>query len=408
MFKRLALATALGLALGALGACASPPDTRESTTVAPAGPIATPNDAQKPGEPLAKVELWEDFPNVMNVRPVSSGPVSSGWVFVERSGQLWYFDGEEPKMILDITDEVQMEAEQGLFDFVVSPDEKYAYVHFTGTEKPYGDNHVREYGWTGSNLEGDGREVIVVENPYPHHNGGQMQFGPDGYLYIAIGDGGTATNSQEADNGDPHGNAQRTDELLGNVLRIDPRPSPGKGYTIPKDNPFVGVDGRDEIWAYGLRNPWRFSFDRQTGDLWLPDVGHRFWEEINFQPASSKGGANYGWSEMEGPIPYKAKGEKGPGLTAPLYAYPHRGGPCAIIGGYSYRGEAIGALEGWYVFGDFCTGELQAIKRVDGEVQRRFVGAKVEGLVAIAEDSDGELFVISISKGIYRLVPADG
>jgi glucose/arabinose dehydrogenase len=327
------------------------------------------------------------------------------WYIVERSGKVWRYDGTDREMIIDISGEVSTDAEQGMYDFAISPDERYAYIHFTGVEKPYGDSHVREYEWTGSDVAGEGREVLVVEDPYPHHNGGQMEFGPDGFLYVAIGDGGTKELKQLENNGDPHNYGSSNDDLLGGILRIDPRPSDGKDYTIPKGNPFVDEKGRDEVWAYGLRNPWRFSFDKQTGDLWVPDVGHRFSEEINVQPADSKGGENYGWSSLEAALPYK--GDDPPkGHVLPVYAYPHRGGPCAIIGGYVYRGTKIPSLRGSYVFGDFCTGTLQAIRLRDGEVvSHRYLGIDVEQLVSLAQDRDGELFALSYTKGISRIVP---
>jgi glucose/arabinose dehydrogenase len=366
-------------------------------------PVATPDESAKPGRPLVALEEWSDVTAVSNVVAPEG---SDAWFIVDRGGKILRFDGEEEAEILDISSEVSTEAEEGLFDLAVSPDGDYAYIHFTGREKPYGDNHIREYRWTGEGVDGEGREVLVVPHPYPHHNGGQIAFGPDDHLYIAIGDGGTKTLKQEPDNGDPHNHGQETDELLGNVLRIDPRPSGDREYGIPDDNPFVGRDGRDEIWAYGLRNPWRFSFDRETGDMWLPDVGHRFWEEINFEPAGSKGGRNYGWSWMEGPIDYK--GDPPSGHTLPLYAYPHRGGPCAIIGGYVYRGSQIDALEGNYVFGDFCTGELQMLELDGGKVtSRKSLAVNVPQLVAIAEDRDGELFAVSYGKGIFRISPRD-
>lgn len=375
----------------------------------PASPgqaVATPGENETPGPPVVGLESFAD-PATFDTPVALRAPAGDdAWYVVGKNGKVWRYDGSQSTEIIDISDEVQTQAEQGLYDFVVSPDGTRAYIHFTGSEKPYGDAHVREYEWTGSNVEGEGREVLVVPDPYPHHNGGQLQFGPDDMLYIGIGDGGTKTLTQESDNGDPHGYGQSTDELLGNVLRIDPRPSGDREYTIPDDNPFVGKDGRDEIWSYGLRNPWRLSFDRKTGDLWVPDVGHRFWEEINFQRAKSSGGQNYGWSRFEGPSPYK--GDPPNEHVPPVYAYPHRGGPCAIIGGHVYRGNDIPSLVGSYIFGDFCTGELQAIRMRGGTfASHQFLGVKIENLTAFAEDRDGELFVVSITKGIQRVVPRD-
>ena len=398
--RRHAFAAAVFVLLAA--SCAR--DEPQATT-APTGspvPVATPNESATPGPAIASLERWADFETPIALHAPEG---DEAWYVVQRTGKVWRYDGSDRKEIIDVSDEVQTEAEQGLYDFVLSPDRRYAYIHFTGDEKPYGDSHVREYRWTGSDVEGEGREVLVVEDPYPHHNGGQMQFGPDDLLYIAIGDGGTKELAQEPDNGDPHGYGYKTNDLLGGILRIDPRPDDdGQEYTIPEDNPFVDSGGRGEVWAYGLRNPWRFSFDRDTGDLWVPDVGHRFWEEINVQRAGSKGGENYGWSRLEGPQKYK--GDPPRDHVLPVYAYPHRGGPCAIIGGYVYRGTKIPDLKGWYVFGDFCTGTLQAIRVTGkGRASHRYLGINVERLVSLAEDRDGELFALSYDKGIFRIVP---
>jgi glucose/arabinose dehydrogenase len=396
---RRALAVA-GLAL-LLGAGCVPKSTNPNASPSPwPAAVATPDDNATPGPAIVKVEHVTSFDGAISMRAMSGDVL----YVVTKTGKFWRYSGGQKKLLLDLTDEVSNIAEEGLLDFVVSPDRQYAYFSFTGLEKPYGSFHVREYRWTGSEVTGDPREVLVVKHPYPHHNAGQLQFGPDGDLYVAIGDGGTANLKQEPRNGDPHGYGQGTNELLGNVLRIRPRPGNGKQYTIPKDNPFVGKPGRDEIWAYGLRNPWRFSFDRQTDDLWLPDVGHQFWEEINYQKAGTAGGANFGWSRLEAALKYK--GEPPAGNVLPVYAYPHRNAACAVIGGYVYRGSKIPELSGSYVFGDLCTGQLQTIKlRRGAVVSRRFLGVKVENLVAFAEDPAGELYVVSLSKGVYRILP---
>jgi len=396
MPRHLLLASAL--AALTFAACTSP--GTEGTTSPP--PPATPDESATPGPPIVALEEFGEFERPVAVRTFSG---DDAWYVVELTGKIWRFDGTDRTLVVDRSDDVSSEGEQGLFDIVMSPDGEHVYIHFTGTDGPSGNNHVVEYPWDGSGrVSGEPREVVTVEQPYMHHNGGKLEFGPDGMLYIGIGDGGTESNTQEPDNGDPHGNGQGTDELLGNILRIDPQPDGDRPYSIPADNPFVGEPGRDEIWAYGLRNPWRFSFDRQTGDLWIADVGHRFIEEINFEPAGSGGGRNYGWSALEGNLEYK--GNPPGDHVLPVYQYPHRGGPCAIIGGYVYRGDAIAELAGSYVFGDFCTGQLQALTVSDGRVvSHRHLGVDVPALASLAEDGDGELYAMGINGQVFRIVP---
>jgi len=224
-------------------------------------------------------------------------------------------------------------------------------------------------------------------------------FGPDGYLYIGMGDGGSA--------GEPQGNGQSLGTLLGKMLRIEPRPTGGKPYGIPPDNPFVGRTGgiRPEIWAYGLRNPWRWSFDRETGDLWIGDVGQGAWEEIDFQPAGSKGGQNYGWNRLEGTHPYRASTPP-PSAVPPIYEYSHAAGGCAVTGGYVYRGGQISGLAGAYLFTDYCGGALTALVQRGGRVvQQRVLGRGLPSIVSFGQDQDGELYLLSLQGPVYKLMP---
>ena len=235
-----------------------------------------------------------------------------------------------------------------------------------------------------------------MDQPYSNHNGGNLVFGPDGYLYIGLGDGGSG--------GDPHGNAQSLGTLLGKMLRIDPRPSGDSPYGIPPDNPFVDTQGaRAEIWAYGLRNPWRYSFDRSTGDLWIGDVGQSAWEEVDRQPASSDGGENYGWNVREGSHPY-ADGSA-PDAVDPVYDYPHSDGGCVVTGGYVYRGAAIPDLVGAYVFADFCLGTLEVLRHDGDTAVVTDLGPTVQAVSSFGEDAAGELYVLSLAGGVYRVVP---
>jgi glucose/arabinose dehydrogenase len=297
------------------------------------------------------------------------------------------------RTVLDLTGRVSLGNEQGLLGIAFSPDGRYLYANRTDTE---GDTRVTEFVFAdGHAVASSERDVLVVDQPYANHNGGAIAFGPDGYLYIALGDGGSG--------GDPHGNGQSLSTLLGKLLRIDPRPTGGAAYGIPPDNPFVGHDGaRPEIWAYGLRNPWRFSFDRETSDLWIGDVGQNAWEEIDMEPAGSAGGRNYGWNVLEGTHPYA--GGSTDGMTPPVYEYANGDGTCSVTGGYVYRGSAIPVLDGWYVFADYCLGHLEAIRlRADGSVRHKRLIASVGAITSFGQDPTGEVYAMSRAGGVYRL-----
>ena len=299
----------------------------------------------------------------------------------------------DPTPVLDVSTEVSLGGEQGLLGLAFSPDGRLLYVNLTDVN---GDTRILEYAVVQGVADvTTRREVLFVDQPYSNHNGGNLVFGPDGYLYIGLGDGGSG--------GDPHGNAQSLQTLLGKMLRIDPRPSDTAPYGIPGDNPFVNTpDARPEIWAYGLRNPWRYSFDRSTGDLWIGDVGQSAWEEVDRQPASSDGGENYGWNVREGSHPYTSDGSV-PDAVDPVYDYSHGEG-CVVTGGYVYRGAAIPDLVGGYVFADFCVGKLE-ILRDDGEPTVADLGPTVQAVSSFGQDATGELYVLSLAGGVYRLVP---
>ena len=314
----------------------------------------------------------------------------TGKIVVLRAGDV------DPDPLLDLTQQVSLGGEQGLLGLAFSPDGRELYVNYTDTN---GDTRVVGYAMPDGRVDlSTRRDILVVEQPYSNHNGGNLVFGPDGYLYIGLGDGGSG--------GDPDGNGQSLSTPLGKMLRIDPQLSGEPPYRIPPDNPFVGrPDARPAIWAYGLRNPWRYSFDRQTGDLWIADVGQSAWEEIDVEPASSSGGENYGWNILEGTHPFF--GDELPGGVAPTYEYSHDAGGCTVIGGYVYRGEAIPELQGAYLFGDLCLGLIEAIRVEGGQVVgHRELGPVVENLSSFGEDADGELYAMSLSGGLYRIVPA--
>ncbi|HEX9992705.1 MAG TPA: PQQ-dependent sugar dehydrogenase [Acidimicrobiales bacterium] len=322
----------------------------------------------------------------------------------ERTGRLRRLDpagdGFEvaPAPVLDFSDRVGAGGEGGFLGFAFSPDDAHLYVSYT---TPDLDSRIDEYAISGDEVdEGSRREVLAVEQPYPNHKGGDLHFGPDGFLWYGLGDGGGS--------GDPDENAQDTGVLLGKLLRIDPRPSGADPYAVPAENPFVGQAGaRPEIWAYGLRNPWRFSFDRGTGDLWIADVGQGDVEEVDRLAAGTGAGTNFGWDLVEGSRAYE--GSPPPGAVGPVFEYTHDEGGCAVSGGVVYRGGAIPALQGAYLFGDYCLARVRALTVEGGRVvAERDLDAPVDGgqLVSFGEDASGEVYVLSLAGDVYRLDPA--
>jgi glucose/arabinose dehydrogenase len=308
---------------------------------------------EAPGVPKIKVEpIVTGLANPVAI--THSGDGSGRLFIVLQTGQILVYDGSQvlPVPFLDISTLVSTGGERGLLSVAFHPN--YAtnglfYVNYTDTQ---GDTVIAQYTVSDDPNIADPDSaaiLLTIAQPFSNHNGGQLQFGPDGYLYIGVGDGGSA--------GDPDDNAQNLGTLLGKMLRIDV--DSGVPYTIPPDNPFVGdPEARDEIWAFGLRNPWRFSFDRLTGDLFIGDVGQDSWEEVNFQTATSSGGENYGWRLMEGNQCFNPPTDCNDGtLTLPILEYNHSLG-CSITGGYRYRGTQIPQLEGTYVVGDFCSGRI--------------------------------------------------
>ncbi len=242
--------------------------------------------------------------------------------------------------------------------------------------------------------------LLTLPQPYGNHNGGQLKFGPDGYLYVGLGDGGSAN--------DPLLAGQDKSVLLGKLLRLDVDFNES-GYAVPAANPFVNDEGaRNEIWAYGLRNPWRFSFDRLTGDLYIADVGQNIWEEIDFQPAGSTGGENYGWNIMEGTHCFQTETCDQTGLIPPVIDYQHGDGSCSVTGGYVYRGQQYLSLYGNYFYGDYCSGKVWSLLRQpDGAWVNNQV-FRLQGLFisSFGEDVNGELYLLSYGDGVvYQIQP---
>jgi glucose/arabinose dehydrogenase len=303
----------------------------------------------------------------------------------------------DPNPVVDLSGEVKAGGEQGLLGIAFSPDGNLLYASFTDRN---GDSRLWELPFRDGRADaGAHRELLSQDQPFANHNGGQITFGPDGLLYVFFGDGGSAN--------DPFGNAQNLDTWLGKILRIDPRPSGGSPYTVPADNPFVGRAGaKPEIWAYGVRNPWRNSFDKATGDLWIGDVGQNMLEEVDYCPRGAAAGANFGWAAYEGtrtgprPVPPAA------GHVPPVYEYPTSDG-CAVTGGYVYRGAAVPGLTGAYLFGDFCNGQVRALRLAGGKVaEQRALGLEVPNLSSFGEDHQREVYALSLSGGVFRIDPA--
>ncbi|CAM5704924.1 MULTISPECIES: PQQ-dependent sugar dehydrogenase [Streptomyces] len=325
----------------------------------------------------------------------AAGPDGTVWI-AERAGSVRVLDDSglgEP--VLDISDETTTDGERGLLGVAFDKTFTHFYISYTDLE---GTSTIDEFAVEGGQLRTDTRRTVLTQTqPYANHNGGDIKFGPDGYLYIALGDGGSG--------GDPHGNGQELGTLLGKLLRIDP--SGGDPYAIPADNPFVDdANAKGEIWAYGLRNPWRFSFDAGTGDLLIGDVGQSDWEEIDRAPADSEGGENYGWASMEGTHPFRG-GTEPANHVPPVYEYDRTGLGCSVTGGFVYRGDALPDLRGSYVFSDYCDGTLRTLQLENGEVTGvGDLGVSGGEVISFVEGGDGELYVLGSSGVVSRVDPA--
>jgi glucose/arabinose dehydrogenase len=314
----------------------------------------------------------------------------------EKTGRVRVLDGNAAPLV-DIHSEVSTGNEQGLLGLAFSPDGAYLYLSYTDTK---GDTRLDEWAvGAGARdlVAGSRRNVLAVDQPAPNHNGGTILFGPDGHLWFGLGDGGGE--------GDPFGNGQNTGSLLGTMLRIDPRPAGSAAYSSPADNPYAAGGGRPEIAVIGVRNPWKFSFDRATGDLWIGDVGQDRYEEIDRLPAGHLLGANLGWPFMEATHPYK--GTAPAGLVGPVQEYSHQVGQ-AVVGGYVYRGSANPSMVGAYLFADTYKGNIQLLTVSQAGRSSRDSGVAVPGgmPVSFGQDDAGELYVLSLSGGVFRLDPA--
>ncbi len=344
--------------------------------------------------PNAAEYEWKLIVSGLN-RPVDIQPANDGSsriFIIEKYGVIRIFENgqllEAP--FLNIDDRVNDSGnEMGLLGLAFHPDYEqngFFYVNYTGDG---GNTRISRFQASGNMADPNSEKVLLlVEQPYQNHNGGALAFGPDGYLYAGLGDGGSA--------GDPQKNGQNTASLLGKILRLDV--NNGDPYAIPSDNPFG-----NEVWAYGLRNPWRISFDRATGDLYIGDVGQGQWEEIDYLPAGSQGGANFGWSIMEGGHGYDGLAQ--PDMLLPAAEYSHAEGGCSVTGGYVYRG-ALSEWQGIYLYGDYCRGIVWGLILSNGQWQSQVMFETGATITTFGQDESGEVYFASDNGNVYYLTPS--
>jgi glucose/arabinose dehydrogenase len=336
--------------------------------------------------------------------PIPRGTTDDALYVTEQTGRVRAIRGGhlDPTPVLDLTDRVSAGGERGLLGLTFSLDGRTLYVDYTNRD---GDTRVDAYPMRGDGTadRGGRRELLAIKQPQPNHNGGNVVIGPDGMLWIGMGDGGAA--GDEGPGHAPQGNGQSLDTLLGKLLRIDPRPAGTKAYTIPPDNPFARGGGRPEIYAYGLRNPWRFSFDTVGNAMVIGDVGQNKYEEIDWISLTTRAPWNFGWPEREGTHAFRSGDASG--TIGPILDYSHDDGRCAVTGGYVYRGTRIPDLVGTYLYSDSCDGKIRGTAvgpRVVGhEID---FGVQVPAIVSFGQDANGELYVLSQTKGVFQLVPA--
>jgi glucose/arabinose dehydrogenase len=317
----------------------------------------------------------------------------------ERSGRIVaVVDGAVTATVLDMRKLTAPGGERGLLGFAYSPDAARLYTSYTDVN---GDSTIDEYEVDGNGIAqvGSRRQVFFQKQPYSNHNGGNIVFGPDDMLYLGLGDGGSG--------GDPERHGQDLGSLLGKLIRIDPREASGAPYAVPADNPFITTAGaRPEIYAYGLRNPWRYSFDAGTGDLWIGDVGQNAIEEVDHVAAAAGAGkgANFGWSAYEGSQRYNAD-QSAPNHTPPVREYEHGPLGCSITGGFLYRGTAIPRLTGAYVYADYCAAGIRAFDPADPAHEVKLTD-QPGNVVSFGQGPTLELYVLSFDNTVYRLDPA--
>jgi glucose/arabinose dehydrogenase len=428
----------LGLLAGCAGAVASPTTPAQATLPAvtatlPAGPLPTlapvtqeptpvespvtlpsgvatlplPENTAMPG-PLDVTQFpnpdeyqWQVIANGLQI-PVNMETAfdATGRLFInEKPGRIRILQSGEllEQPFLDITDRVgSSSSEQGLLGLAFHPryeENGRFFVHYSDRN---GDTVLSRFQVSADdpNRADPSSEVILLQQdqPYANHNGGQLAFGPDGYLYLGLGDGGSA--------GDPQNNAQSLETWLGKILRLDV--DQGDTYAIPADNPFLNGKAKPEIWAYGLRNPWRFSFDTRTGEMYIADVGQNQWEEIDYLPAGSPGGTNFGWRLKEASHPYEGGVPADALLVDPVFEYDHSLG-CSVTGGFVYRGQNLPEWQGIYIFGDYCGGRIWGLMRQNGQWVGQEMFTTGTGLTAFGQDETGEVYLLDGAGSVLRL-----
>ena len=367
----------------------APDDPDEATTTTPS--VGDINQAAVKLDPLVRL-----------VQPIDAvvAPNSEWWI-AQRTGEVLVVDpdtGIAGDVVLDINDETTASGERGLLGLAV--DDEALYVNFTDLS---GTTTIDAFVFDARGRPGDRIPLLTIDQPFGNHNGGALAIGPDGNLYIGVGDGGAAD--------DPLNAGQDPDQILGSIVRIDPTPTEREPYAIPADNPYANGDGVPEIFTIGLRNPWRIAFDPMTNDLWVADVGQNRWEEITLLLGTNGWGRgdNLGWRLREGAATFA--GDRPENNSDPVFVYPHGDGVpsgCSITGGEVYRGSAIPDLFGAYVFGDYCTSRIWAISVRSGEVAFRDLDAFLPGgeLVDFARDPNGELVALSLGGQVVRILPA--
>lgn len=392
---------------------ASAQDTVDTTPTAVAQPQPTSTPVAEPSPPTETVTLPLLDALTLSLTPVGAGfrkPTflthagdGSGRLFiVEQPGQIRIIQNGNilPTPFLEITDRIKIESsEQGLLSVAFHPNfanNGYFFVNYTNTT---GDTVIARYQIADNPDVADPHTekiLLTIGQPYPNHNGGQLVFGPDGYLYVGMGDGGSAA--------DPHNNGQRLDTLLGKILRLDV--DNADPYGAPQDNPFVNLaDTRPEIWSYGWRNPWRISFDSATGDMYVADVGQNKYEEVHVEMAGTPGGQNYGWRLMEGLHCFDPADCDPASLPVelPVTEYDHAQG-CSITGGYVYRGSNYPELTGTYLYGDYCSGLVWGLRReADGGWSNAQMLASNANISSFGQDEQGEIYLVAHQGDIYRV-----
>jgi glucose/arabinose dehydrogenase len=376
------------------------PATTSTLLVSPTSTLAPASTATALPDPNGYV--WQQIASglAFPIGMTNAGDGSGRLFLLEKAGAIRILQNGQilPSPFLDIGDQVTSRgSEQGLLGLAFHPhyaENGFFYVNYIDRQ---GNTVIARFQVRSDDPDHadptSEKQLLTVQQPFPNHNGGQLAFGPDGYLYAGLGDGGSA--------GDPLDAGQSLNTLLGKILRLDV--DHGNPYAIPSDNPFASGGGKPEIWAYGLRNPWRFSFDQLTGDLYIGDVGQNIWEEIDFPSSGSKGGENFGWSYFEGLHPYKGVPSADVNFTPPVAEYSHDQG-CAVIGGYVYRSSELPEWQGVYLFGDYCSGNIWGLRHDNqGNWKQDLLFESGMNITTFGQDQDGKVYLADQAGEVYVL-----